>query len=104
MTGRAWLSARWERLKWLVRDGRARFGNALTRTGTAAKKAWREIATATLGLGGWSILTDVIARSLGPLVWEVSLGLLCFSLFGWRLAFTVARDGVYALSKRGQKP
>jgi hypothetical protein len=104
MSARTWWAGRWEHLKWGARDALARLAGALERIGEDLRKAWRELATVALGLTGWGLLTDVVAQFLGTVVWEVSLGLLCLSLFGWKLAFTVARDGVYALSKRAAKP
>jgi hypothetical protein len=70
----------WAVLGWLQRNGLA-------------------LGTGALGVLGWALLTDVLAGWLGGVVWEVSIGLLCFSLFGWRFAWAIASHGVYTLLK-----
>jgi hypothetical protein len=64
-------------------------------------KNWDKVGTVVLGVGGWTLLTDLGSRWAGGWVWELSAGLLALSLFGWRFAFTIARDGLYALSRKG---
>lgn len=73
------------------------------------QRAWRDfavrirnnagaIATAAAMIGGWLLVTAGIATRLPPRpVWFVSLGLLCCSLGGWQLIYTIARYGLYAL-------
>jgi hypothetical protein len=64
-------------------------------------KHWDKIGTTLLGLGGWGLLTHLLVRWAGGWVWELSAGLLALSLFGWRYAFIIARDGLYTLSRKG---
>ena len=95
---RAWVVAQgwhvWRALVGAVRSGR---------------KWYRENRLALfsifLGLFGWGLLTDALAEWLGGAVWQVSLGLLCLSLFGWRFAYIIATQGIYTLlkSKRGSE-
>lgn len=63
--------------------------------------SWPEILTAAALLLGWGLLTwgiaDLIRRSA---VWPLSGGLLCITLFGWRLLLQIGRDGLYALTRR----
>jgi hypothetical protein len=93
----------WERLL-LWRQERGRWvALQVHRVSVLGRKVWRELITVILGLLGWGVLTHVLVRWLGPVVWEISLGLLCLSLFGWQFAFVIARDGLYALGKRGTK-
>lgn len=63
-----------------------------------------EYAQVAVGLLGWALLTDVTAHFVGSVVWELSAGLLCLSLFGWRFAYQIARDGLYATALRKRKP
>jgi hypothetical protein len=102
------MRARWaaalERIRLIWSGARAWLGD-MERAATAAlKRDGAVVGTVLLGLGGWALLTDVLVRLIGVAVWELSAGVLCLSLFGWNFAGTIARDGLYALSKRGKKP
>ena len=57
-------------------------------------------AAALAGLGGWILLTLAVGDFLGVRLWTLSAGLLLFSLFGWRFAYVIARDGLYTLSRK----
>lgn len=57
-----------------------------------------ELLTAAAMIAGWLLITLGIAARVAPaVVWPVSLGLLCCSLGGWQLLYTIARYGLYAL-------
>jgi hypothetical protein len=59
-----------------------------------------ECLTAFMWLAGWALLTAAIdMRS----VWLASAGLLCMSLGGWQLLWTVLRLGLYTLTRGGGK-
>ena len=66
---------------------------------------WAALATGATGLLAWACLTSAAAIAFGGVTWRVSVGLLCLSLFGWKFAFVIARDGVYTLTrpKRGDR-
>jgi hypothetical protein len=48
---------------------------------------------------GWGWISLGFAMLWGRVVWPFSLGLLLLSACGWKMLFTMARDGLYALSK-----
>jgi hypothetical protein len=65
---------------------------------------WPEISAALALLAGWSLITWSIASfSRTWQVWPLSAGLLLLSLFGWRFFYTMARDGLYALTREPKR-
>lgn len=58
-----------------------------------------EIATAAAFLLGWTAVTWGVARLTVPEVWPISAGVLLLSMGGWRLLATIAREGLYALTR-----
>jgi hypothetical protein len=59
-----------------------------------------ELLTGFVGVLGWALVTVALAKVLRPdVVYLASAGAFCFSLFGWRLLYTIARDGLYKLSR-----
>lgn len=70
-----------------------------------------ELLAAAALLGGWALLTwsayavlVVAAPRLAWPVWSASGGVLLLSVFGWRLLGTVAREGLYTLTRPAAKP
>jgi len=65
------------------------------------KRVLPEALTAIALVAGWLLVTAGVAE-LAParVVWPVSLGLLLCSAAGWRLLLTIARDGLYSLTRR----
>lgn len=57
-----------------------------------------EYLTALSFVSGWALVTSFIAALTSPLAWRLSVGLFLLSLCGWRLLWTLTRDGLYALS------
>lgn len=60
---------------------------------------WAELAAALALLAGWTLLTWGVAALTVWQVWPISAGLFLVSLFGWRFFYTMARDGLYALTR-----
>jgi hypothetical protein len=59
-----------------------------------------EVSTALSIAAGWVLLTHGIASLLpNGQVWPISSGLFLLSATGWRFLYTVARDGLYALTR-----
>ena len=58
-----------------------------------------ELLTALALLGGWLLVTWGVAALTHWAAWPISLGILSVSLGGWRFAWTVARDGLYTLTR-----
>lgn len=59
-----------------------------------------ELLTAAAFVGGWLLVTVGVAALLPPrVVWPVSLGLLLLSAGGWGLLVSVARHGLYVLTR-----
>lgn len=75
-----------------------------TRTGflAGAHAVWgarAELAASLALLGGWALVTLGIAALTSPLAWAFSGGVLLLSGFGWKLLYTIARDGLYHLTQ-----
>lgn len=66
-------------------------------------KALPEIAVATAALGGWALVTAVVAHFLGFLAWVGSAGLLLLSLCGWLYLWKLITKGLYTLSQEERK-
>lgn len=64
-----------------------------------ARSAAGQLATAGAILGGWLFMTLGVALLTTPKVWALSFGLLLLSLAGWRLCWTIAREGLYRLTR-----
>ena len=60
-----------------------------------------ELLVAVAILGGWALLTWGIARLVVPEVWPISGGLLLLSLAGWKFCWTLVREGLYVLTRKG---
>lgn len=59
-----------------------------------------ELLAAAALLAGWLLITLAIARLVRPdVVWPLSLGILCLAGPGRRILSTIAREGLYALTK-----
>lgn len=63
-----------------------------------------ELLTAAAVLAGWGLVTWGAAALTSWQAWPLSGGLLLLSLAGWRLLFTIARDGLYALTRPPRSP
>jgi hypothetical protein len=63
-----------------------------------------ELLTAAALLAGWLLITWGVASLVGWRAWPFSLGTLCLSCAGWRLLVTIARDGLYALTRSPHGP
>jgi hypothetical protein len=62
---------------------------------------WRaELLTACGLVGGWALITAGIVALTSPLAWLFSGGLLLVSACGWELLYTIARRGLYALTRK----
>lgn len=72
---------------------------ALGRAVVATRAEW---LTAAAFLAGWGLVTAFVAALTAPLAWLLSLGLLAFSLGGWRLAWTIATRGLYTLTREAR--
>lgn len=69
-----------------------------------AAAPWAELGAGALFLVGWASLTAGVVGLVGRReLWWISGGLLALSLFGWRVALVIARDGLYALSQEGRE-
>ena len=74
---------------------------ALTRAVSPLKAAQAEVLTALCFVAGWLLVTLGLAHLARPdVVWPLSLGLLGFSLGGWKLLYTLVSDGLYALTRK----
>jgi hypothetical protein len=77
---------------------------------TALSSIWKwraELLVAFAALAGWFALTWVIVDVIGHAtrVWVVSLGLLAFSLVGWRFLWDIITTGLYPLTRaKPEKP
>lgn len=71
------------------------------RAAVAFRKApWAELGAAAALLAGWASLTWAIAAIAPPrIVWRASVGLLLLALFGFKLLYVMARDGLYTLTR-----
>lgn len=58
-----------------------------------------ELLTSASFVAGWALLTWGIAELLVWQVWPLSAGLFFLSLGGWKLLWTLATEGLYALSR-----
>ena len=59
----------------------------------------REVLVSIALLGGWLLITWGVASLTRWQAWPISLGLLLFSLAGWRFLRNLFRDGLYVLTK-----
>jgi hypothetical protein len=64
-----------------------------------ARQRRRARRTALAALLGWAALTAGLVQLTHPAVGLVSVGLLLLSLTGWRLVWTVMREGLYRLTE-----
>lgn len=64
-----------------------------------ARQRRRAQRTALAGFVGWAALTAGLVQLTHPAVGLVSVGLLLLSLTGWRLVWTVMREGLYRLTE-----
>lgn len=62
-----------------------------------------EILVSLAVTAAWSFLTWGIASLLVWEVWPLSAGLFLLSLAGWRFVWTIARDGLYALTREDRR-
>lgn len=69
----------------------------------ALAQAFPELLAAIALLSGWALLTWGVASLLVWQVWPISAGLLLLALFGFGFLGTIAREGLYLLSKRGAR-
>lgn len=54
-----------------------------------------------LGVVGWSLVTSAVALVLPPaIVWRLSGGVFCLTLFGWGFLAEIGRKGLYALTRK----
>jgi hypothetical protein len=58
-----------------------------------------EILTTAALLGGWLLLTLGVVALTSPVAWLFSGGLLLLSLGGWKLAWALVTNGLYALTR-----
>lgn len=58
-----------------------------------------EIISGLVLFAGWALLTWGVASLLVWQVWPISGGLLLISVFGWKMLYIVAREGLYALTR-----
>lgn len=79
----------WVAIRRLLRERRAQL---------VAARA--ELAVSLVILLGWLFLTAGVAALLGPVTWWISGGLLCWSLAGWKFLGTIARHGLYTLTRK----
>jgi hypothetical protein len=79
----------------------SRVRESVARASAAVARIRAELLLAAALLTGWALVTLGTARltHAPATVWAFSGGLLCLSLGGWRLAYTVARDGLYVLTR-----
>lgn len=80
---------------------------------SAGKTLWAvraETLTAFALLAGWALLAVAVralltayAPKAAPVVWPLAGGVLLLSLAGWGLVLTIARQGLYTLT-RGETP
>lgn len=64
------------------------------------KQALAEILVATAAIAGWLAFSSAIAQIAPPgIVWRASVGFLLLSLCGWKFLYTLAREGLYALTR-----
>mgnify|MGYP001598085413 CR=1 FL=1 len=61
-----------------------------------------EILTGSAFVTGWLLLTWAAASLLVWQVWPASIGALLISCGGWKLLGTMAREGLYALMRKGR--
>lgn len=80
------------RVRQIVRDARSAFVRTLPET----------LFVAAL-LAGWTLLTWGLAAIATWKVWPLSGGLFFLSCCGWKVLATLARDGLYALSKDSRR-
>lgn len=72
--------------------------------GRAIWDARAELLAALAGVFGWLFLTSAIAELVAPrIVWRISAGLFCLTLFGWKFLYELGRKGLYALAKGGRR-
>jgi hypothetical protein len=59
-----------------------------------------EVLASIAGVTGWALVTAAVAELLpARVVYLTSAGLFCLSLFGFRMAYTIASDGLYKLTR-----
>ena len=66
-------------------------------------RLWPEVFQAMGILAGWSLLTWGIAALLVWQVWPISGGILVLSVAGWKHMRTLFGEGLYALSRKGDR-
>ena len=54
-------------------------------------------------LGGWAFVTAGVAAVTSNVAWLFSAGVLLLSLCGFQLLWTVAKAGLYVLSRSGNE-
>jgi protein-S-isoprenylcysteine O-methyltransferase Ste14 len=72
---------------------------ALLRLLMKLRVALPEILTTAALLGGWLLLTLGVVALTSPVAWLFSGGLLLLSLGGWKLAWALVTNGLYALTR-----
>lgn len=95
--------------RWLApaEQVRRRVWRRAAAVGVAVWRFRAELLVALAALAGWFALTWVIADVFGHAtrVWVVSLGLLAFSLVGWRFLWDIITTGLYPLTRaKPEKP
>lgn len=78
---------------------------AVVASHAAGAAVWRirsELLTFAAILGGWALVTLGVAYLTAPIAWAFSAGVFLLSMAGWQLVFTVARRGLYNLTR--EKP
>lgn len=83
----------------VARDDLRRLRQALSRGWDAFVRTLPETLFVLALLAGWALLTWGVAAIATWKVWPVSGGLFFLSCCGWKVLGTLARDGLYALSK-----
>jgi hypothetical protein len=62
-----------------------------------------ELCVSFVVLAAWALVTLAISRLVRPdVVWPLSAGCLLFALSGVRFLWTIARDGLYQLTREGE--
>jgi hypothetical protein len=70
---------------------------------SVAWSARAEVAVFLAAGLGWALITIAVARVVRPdVVLPLSAGLFALALCGWRLLWTVASDGLYALTRKSR--
>lgn len=76
-------------------------GRATERMGRAIWELRAELLAALAGMLGWLFVTAAVAELLPPrVVYFASAGLFLLTLFGWGFLYTIAKSGLYALTRR----